>query len=276
MLQLLVGFLLSLAIALAAYQRRALSGSGAAGTVAVGTAIFGAAGLEWGLLLVTFFVTSSALSRYQETRKEAVAEKFAKGSRRDLGQVLANGGLGALLAITYRLSEADWVWAAYAGAIASVNADTWATELGVLSRQLPRLITGGREVEAGTSGGVTTEGTLAAFAGSVLIAVGAVVFSRLAGRPSSHPGPLLLAVTAAGLCGALLDSLLGATVQQIYFCPACGKETERHPVHRCGATTQPLRGWRWLNNDGVNFLSSAVGAGVAAGLWMWLGSAGGW
>jgi len=108
MLQLLVGFLLSLAIALAAYQRRALSGSGAAGTVAVGTAIFGAAGLEWGLLLVTFFVTSSALSRYQETRKEAVAEKFAKSSRRDLGQVLANGGLGALLAVAYRVLGANW------------------------------------------------------------------------------------------------------------------------------------------------------------------------
>jgi len=122
---------------------------------------------------------------------------------------------------------------------------------------------------------VLNRGGLAALAGSVLIATGAVAFSHLAGHPSPHPELLLLAVAAGGLCGSLFDSLLGATVQQILFCPACAMETECHPYHRCGTATRRLRGWRWLNNDGVNFVSSVVGAGVAAGWWLWLGGAGG-
>jgi uncharacterized membrane protein len=58
-------------------------------------------------------------------------------------------------------------------------------------------------------------------------------------------------------------------VQSIYYCPTCQKETERHPLHTCGTATQPLRGWRWLDNDLVNFACSLMGAAVAAAAgWM--------
>jgi len=77
-----------------------------------------------------------------------------------------------------------------------------------------------------------------------------------------------LLAAGGGLAGALFDSLLGATVQGIYFCDRCRKETER-PVHRCGAQTRRLRGWTWLNNDWVNFLSSLVGGLVAMELATW-------
>jgi len=67
-----------------------------------------------------------------------------------------------------------------------------------------------------------------------------------------------------GVVGSLVDSLLGATLQAIYFCPACQKETEKHPQHTCGGKTVHQRGLAWLNNDGVNFLCtlSAALAGV--------------
>ncbi|MDH7479167.1 MAG: DUF92 domain-containing protein, partial [Syntrophomonadaceae bacterium] len=74
---------------------------------------------------------------------------------------------------------------------------------------------------------------------------------------------VLLAVTLSGAGGSFFDSWLGATVQAIYFCPACRKETERHPQHTCGAATQLHRGWRWLNNDLVNFISSLLGGAMA-------------
>jgi uncharacterized membrane protein len=66
----------------------------------------------------------------------------------------------------------------------------------------------------------------------------------------------------SGFLGSACDSLLGATVQAIYMCDQCGVETER-TVHRCGQPTRLSRGWRWLNNDWVNFLASAAGALVA-------------
>ena len=73
------------------------------------------------------------------------------------------------------------------------------------------------------------------------------------------------AALASGLAGSLVDSLLGASVQAIYFCPACAKETEK-TTHGCGTPTQHRRGWRWLNNDAVNFVSSLIGALVATGI----------
>jgi len=59
----------------------------------------------------------------------------------------------------------------------------------------------------------------------------------------------------------MVDSLLGATVQAIYRYPN-GKETER-VVGRDGTPNSFVRGWRWMNNDLVNFSSSLVGGLVA-------------
>jgi uncharacterized protein (TIGR00297 family) len=265
--QVLLGLLLSALIGAIGYRRRSLARSGVVGAVLLGTLIFGLGGWAWGTLLVVFFVSSSALSHFKAARKQAVAEKFSKGGRRDLAQALANGGAAALAVIANALWPHPAWWAAFVAAVATVNADTWATELGVLSRARPRLITSGRPVEAGTSGGVTLAGTLAALAGAILIALVAAGFDLAAGRP---PGRTLLIIAVgalAGLLGALADSVLGATVQAIYVCEVCGRETERHPLHTDGGLTRLKRGWPWLNNDWVNFLSAALGALLGALFW---------
>lgn len=261
--RLALGLALAGLIAFAAYRRGSLSRSGAFGATLIGTTIFGLGGWAWGVLLVLFFVSSSVLSHYKEQRKAALAEKFSKGSRRDLAQTLANGGAGALAVIGHALWPSPVWWAAFVGAIATVNADTWATELGVLHRGRPRLITTLREVEAGESGGVSTTGTLAAFSGAALIALTAAGFDLAAGGASAAALGLGVIGAFAGLAGSLIDSWLGATVQAIYLCDACGKETERHPQHLCGAPTRLRRGWRWLDNDWVNFVSSVAGAALA-------------
>jgi uncharacterized protein (TIGR00297 family) len=269
--QILLGLALSILIGYAGYRRRSLSGSGVLGAVLVGTIIFGLGGLAWGGLLVVFFVSSSVLSHFREAGKAAVAEKFSKGSRRDLAQALANGGVGALAAIGNALWPHPVWWAGFVGAMATVNADTWATELGVLSRRAPRLITTGKPVEPGTSGALTAAGTLAALGGAALIGLVAAGFDLAAGRPISWAARLILFAAVAGLLGSLADSLLGATVQAIYHCDACGKETERGTLHTCGTPTRHLRGWRWMNNDWVNFLSSLIGAVVAVVFYVFLG-----
>jgi uncharacterized protein (TIGR00297 family) len=257
------GFLLGALIGYLAWKAGSLSTSGAWAATLTGGLIFGLGGLPGAVLLLVFFVSSSALSRWSVQRKAALDEKFSKGSRRDWGQVFANGGLGALLMILSAiLPESGWVWAAYAGALAAVNADTWATEIGVLSRAAPRLITTGKPVERGTSGGVTALGYLAVISGAGLVAVFAALFA-----PAGSRLALVGAALLGGLAGSTFDSWLGATVQAIYYCPTCAKETERHPLHTCGTPTRLLRGWRWLNNDWVNFLCSLAGALAAALLW---------
>lgn len=269
LLPLIIGFVASLLIAALAFQRGSLAYSGILGAVIVGTLVFAGGGLAWGVLLVAFFVTSSFLSHYAAREKEPLADKFEKGHRRDLGQVLANGGWGALLALAFALSPQPILFVAFVGAMATVNADTWATELGVLSPHPPRLVTNGRTVAIGTSGGVTLLGTTASLAGALLIGLlgflSSFGYSWLPGiLPRVPDAGLLIPVGAlAGLVGSLFDSLLGATVQAIYYCDYDRKETES-AIHRCGNAARQIRGWRWMNNDWVNFAASIAGSAVAA------------
>jgi len=264
--QLVGGFILAVVVAVGAYAAGSLSRSGAIAAIVVGTLTFGIGGPLAGVLLLLFFISSSVLSRVGGAKKRKVAAAFAKGGRRDHGQVMANGALAAVLSVGYGLTGGHIWLAGLAGALAAVNADTWATELGVLARQAPRMVTSGVRVEPGTSGAVSVLGIAAALGGAMLISLPAAAAE---GVP-----PLALIATVSGVGGSLFDSLLGATVQAIYTCPACGKETERHPVHTCGTSTVPLRGWRWLDNDGVNFGASLVGAAVSVGAWMVLGVGG--
>jgi uncharacterized protein (TIGR00297 family) len=265
---LLLGLLLSLIIASLAYRRGSLSQSGAVGALIVGTFIFGLGGWVWGIMLAVFFISSSFLSHFKEREKATVAEKFEKGHRRDIGQVFANGGLGALIAVMSVfvpesvVAHDTWFFL-FIGVMATVTADTWATELGTLSKAAPRLITSGRVVEVGTSGGVSPLGTAVSFGGGLLIGLTAGLFGAVAGLHPWSAAPVIALIGAlSGAAGSVIDSLMGATIQQIYYCDICAKETERK-VHRCGTITRSLRGWSWMNNDLVNLLSS-LGGGLVA------------
>lgn len=282
----LPAILLSLALAAlvagGGYRARALSGSGAAAAMVVGALVFGLGGAVWGLLLVFFFVSSSALSLWRAEDKREAEGRSSKDSRRDWGQVLANGGLGAVLALLQAAGRAGWLpWLAevdllpaFAGLMAAVTADTWATELGLLSPTPPRLITTGEEVAPGTSGGVTALGLTAAAAGGLVIGLVAVLGSIVSQLVALRSLDLALVDTMAlarlafisplvGLASAAADSLLGATAQAMFKDPR-GGQTERASGVRGQHVL--LRGRRWMTNDRVNFLAGLLGALLALGL----------
>lgn len=263
LLRLFLGFLFSSAVGLLAYRRRSLSRSGVAGAIVTGTTTVGMGGWSWGLTLIFFFVSSSFFSHFRSREKAVTAEdKFSKGSQRDLLQVAANGGTAAALALGYGLSSEhklqQTLQAGYIGALATATADTWATELGVLSSHPPRLITTGKQIAPGTSGGTTLLGTASSATGALALGT----FFWLLRRRHKENFALPFIALISGLLGSLFDSFLGATVQIMYFCPTCHKETEQH-IHTCGSKTQLLRGLPWMNNDVVNFLATLFGAVVA-------------
>lgn len=256
-MQILYGVLLAVVIAYLAFRARSLNKSGAIAATLVGTIIFGLGGLPWAILLMIFFITSSGLSRLFKSRKRGLDEKFSKGHERDAGQVFGNGGLATFFAALHAFyPESILPWIGFAASLAAVNADTWATELGVLNPTPPRMITNPRRrVEKGTSGGISLFGTLASLLGAAVIALPAVFLS-----PLGYLAPeIFFLIALAGLAGSLFDSFLGATVQAMYYCPTDQKETEKHPMHTCGTQTVHIRGWKWLDNDWVNFACGAFG-----------------
>ena len=293
--RLALGLIISLLIGWVAYRRGSLSRSGVLGAVITGTTIFGFGGWIVGILLVAFFVSSSLLSHFKQnnTQKQRAAEMFDKSGQRDIWQALANGGaamifviIGQHQSVHYRYELAGSVTCAAFGALATVNADTWATELGILSKSRPRLITRPfHTVEPGTSGAVSIVGILAAFAGALFIAVVFVVLRAtfdgphlFLNRDSLDITPIywvgwatfprvavarLISVTTGGLIGSLFDSFLGATKQATYYSNQRQKETEK-AFEKDKTPNKHIRGWKWLSNDWVNFISSVVGALVAS------------
>src|SRR5215213_62560 len=180
-MQILYGFVLAIIVAYLAYRAHSLDKSGAVAAALVGTIIFGMGGWQWAILLMVFFITSSGLSRAFKKRKQGLNEKFSKGHERDAGQVFGNGGLATLFVLVQALYPESIVgWVGFTAALAAVNADTWATELGVLNPTPPRLITDLRKrVEKGTSGGVSLFGTLASLLGAAVIALPAILLSPI-------------------------------------------------------------------------------------------------
>lgn len=257
--QIVGGLLLAAVASYLAHRTHSLTTRGAFAATFLGTVVFGLGGWQWAVLLLTFFVSSSAVTQAFHHAKRGAEEKYAKGSERDELQVLSNGGMAGLFVLIHALSPgALWPWIGFAGALAAVSADTWATELGVLNPGRPRLITAlQKPVEKGTSGAVSVVGTLSSLLAATLIGALAMLI---------FPGMALQAfasIALAGLCGSLVDSLLGASVQALYFCPLDQKETEKHPLHGCGTATVQIRGLSWLNNDLVNVACGVAGSLIA-------------
>jgi len=249
------GVLLAGGVAATAARLGLLTADGAVAATAVGGLVFAAGGARWSAVLLLFFSTSSALSRLPP-RRGGASEIAAKSGRRDSAQVLANGGAAAFYALCSLLHHASFWAIPFAGSLAAAAADTWATEIGAWSGVAPRLITTGRRVQAGTSGGVTPLGLAASVAGAVVIALATLV---LLGQGASSA----LAVALGGAAGSLVDSLLGATIQEKRLCPTCEISTEQ-PFHRtCGSPTRVVGGWPGVNNDSVNGLACLTGSLIA-------------
>lgn len=274
--RLLLGLAGGMLIAVSAYRKSSLSRSGAWSAALMGTGYVVLGGPVWFGTLLAFFISSTAWSKWKRhTRAKQSAEaNYAKSGRRDAVQVWANGGLGLGLCAAHALwPDPIWLYA-YVGVMAAVNADTWATEVGALSKKAPRSVLTGAIVSPGTSGGVTWLGTMAALSGALFIGccaallclVGPIsVFGAGLGEQTVLGAPrlawLIGVAGLSGLAGAFADSLLGATVQAMYRCNVCSAETERRT--HCGHSAAPLRGWTWMTNDAVNMLSSILAGAVA-------------
>lgn len=193
----------------------------------------------------TFLLLTSLATRFGRAQKERLGTAEEKRGRL-AAQVAANIGFAALVCtaavkawlaneLAFHASLALPWFAIGLAALAEATADTVSSELGQVLGGTPRMLTTFRRVPAGTDGGVSIAGTVAG-----ILAAGVVA---AAGTWALQGGAAMLAVSwAGGVFGLFFDSLLGATLER--------------------------RGW--LNNDAVNFISTA-GAAVLAAVLMKLG-----
>lgn len=246
---------IALTISLLARRARALNDSGAVAATIIGTLAL-LAGWRWGVLLLLYFASSSALSRVgTKTKGRRTSGVIGKGGARDALQVLANGGVFALAAALAVALPHDDRWLALgAGALAASASDTWGTEIGTLIGGTPRSILNFERIPVGMSGGVTIAGTLAAVAGAMFVALAAALLA--------WPARVAIASAVGGIAGSTFDSVLGASLQVRRWCDRCQRASERD-VHDCGAPTRWAGGFVWLTNDAVNLACGMIGGLVA-------------
>lgn len=173
-------------------------------------------------LLVVFAITLVA-TRIGYARKQQLHAAEPTGGR-TAAQAMANLGMAALVVA---ITPAGWPVLALA-ALAEAAADTSSSEIGMAFPGKTVLVTSFKPIPAGTDGGISLFGTLAAAAGAVVIAATALFASLITVRQA-------LVIVFAGFLGTMIDSLMGSLFER--------------------------RGW--LNNDLVNLFSTAAAVGAA-------------
>lgn len=242
--KLLLGFTASTLIGFIAYTAQLLTKSGFFAVLFIGTMIccFGP-WITW-LLMILFFISSGCIHLLKKDLSFKTMDSITnKGNTRDGWQVLANSLPALFCIVIFYFTNNQLFLIAYVSGIAGATADTWASEIGILSKQTPRSVTTFKPVASGLSGGVSLLGLTASFLGSLLIAF---VFGLF--YSTSFLIPLI-----CGVLGCLFDSFLGATLQVKYRCTICGKLIEKRYHHQL--LTKKVSGISWLSNDWVNFLS---------------------
>jgi len=157
------------------------------------------------------------------------------------------------------------------GHFACCLGDTMASELGILSKSPPRLVTTFAKVPPGTNGAMSRAGTIASLSGGLIMGVTmfvSLIIESSACRTNAvaHLFSLLLAGACGGLGGSALDSLLGATIQKTEFSHLTNRiitdETKSAP--RQAGEVKTISGRDILTNNQVNLITSAI-TGVLLG-----------
>ena len=241
---------LSVLLGLAVLKLRAATPAGAAaGVILTASLMFSTVTFPyqpWNTALVPVLAVS--LLAYFATRMGR-AQKECLGTAeerhgRAASQVAANLGVAALV-LTQNfqswLIDSHWfsrgtlapvpIFAVGLAGLAEAAADTVSSEIGQVLGGRPRMITTLRAADPGVDGAISIAGTLAGIAAGVIVALAGTLALR-------GDASLFWISTAGAIFGLLFDSLLGATLER--------------------------RGW--LNNDAVNFLSTAGAAAFALGI----------
>lgn len=265
----------NLAIVWYSIRRKSLTTSGLVAAFCVGMVTM-LCSVPHMVTLLFFFVSSSRLTKVGAARKTKIEDGYSVTHGRTAIQVLSNGGFPTLVA-------GMRVWFAYAygythdphvaliamdvafvGAYATCCGDTWASELGILSPTKPRLITTMKTVPPGTNGGLTGVGLAASAAGGFCTGLAYFVSAALTDHSTAAAWWGMLVVgTVGGFVGSLIDSLLGATMQESRLNEKGQimedvRVTVTNHGRKAAHESTHVAGYDMLDNHQVNLVSSVA------------------
>ena len=220
-----------------------LKKNGAIGAFLIGIILFSIGKWKFLIPISIFFLTSSFLSKISSK----LFNIKKKESNRDLKQVLCNGIIPLLLSVIWFYTSIELFFYSFLASISAVNSDTWATEIGSLSKKQPVNTINFKKINKGESGGITLIGIIGGIFGSIVTSI-----------LSINNGYLLTLISISGFLSCYFDSVLGSTLQAKYVCKNCGKTNEIG--FHCNQNSELIYGVKFFTNNFVNLLCSAFGA----------------
>ena len=221
------------AVAAAGWLARTVTLPGAIAGLIIGTVVWMGAGWQGWVLLIAAFAMAVLTTKLGAKRKALLGIAEERGGRRGAGNAIANTGLAAWMAALAALTVyREPALAAFVAALVAGSSDTVSSEVGKAYGRRTWLVTTLRPVPAGTSGAVSSEGTVAGAAAAVLLAAIAAALGLV-------PATLVIPLALAAVAGAMVESVLGSTLEP--------------------------RGL--LNNDLLNFITTAVAAVLGVAAW---------
>lgn len=174
----------------------------------VGLLVFEGGGYAGIIMITVFFILGTAATGWKRKKKQQFGAADVHKTGRTAGQVMANGGVAALLGLIAWLAPQYKILTTYtmAGSLAAATADTLSSEIGtVIGRRYYNILTLKPE-ERGLDGVISLEGTLVGIVGAAIIAlIFAISYTFDTGT---------LWIILAGFIGNAIDSVFGATLER--------------------------------------------------------------
>ena len=260
-MKIIIGIIISAAISIIAYNKKSLNRSGMIAAIILGSFIFIFGGMIPFMLMLVFFISSSIISKIGKIKKRNLDKIHEKGDARDFIQVIANGGIALICVLLFQITKDPKFLIASAVSFAASNSDTWASELGVLSRGKTISIITGKRIEKGVSGGVSLLGTVSALLGATVIGLSYTINYIFTFGYDKNMIKILLIITLLGFLGSIVDSILGVTIQGHYIDESSGYITEKKV--NGDRKNRLISGYRFINNDMVNIISNLIVTTIA-------------
>jgi uncharacterized protein (TIGR00297 family) len=254
MFDFVIGLLLSTVVSILAIKKSKLTFNGGVVAVIVGTLTYGFGGWQTGIALLLFFASATVTSRFKKR-----IDSDSAGKARKVSQVLANGLPAVMFALVYFFTANQGFLLASISAIACAAADTWSSDIGVISKRKPISILTLKPIETGQSGGVSLLGCFCSVLASVLIAGVCVPLLHFSTAEINAPFLSFVVIVLCGTTGSLVDSILGASVQAKYrYGNEVIEDIENHMED-----AELISGVRFVNNDIVNLSSAFIAGGIS-------------
>ncbi len=257
----LAPFLILIAIVLSyiAVWRKYLTLEGAIAANIIGLIILYFNGSRFFIILLVAFFIANLATRYKIEEKIKIKFVIKKKPIRSWENVLANDLPLIILGMLEATWHSNFFVLGYVAANASFLSDTVSTEIGVVSKDNPYLITNLSKTQRGRSGAISLKGTIAGILSAALLS-----FISYFLLPEDFMVAIysIIIITFSATLANLTDSFLGATIQAIYYCGYCNTYSEEK-IHTCGNKSKKVSGVSIINNHVVNFISNMIGAIIA-------------